>query len=229
VRALVLVPLLAGCVVSPSAHPDACGDDGSCPAGRRCVQPDGIEPGFCVPDDADAGPGCVPVAETCDGADQDCDDEIDEDFDLTTPERCGACNETCTPPNGMCLPVGDGTFECGSECDRTRFTDCGADLCVDVMTDERHCGGCGVVCDDGEDCVDGACACGGSGPDCDGTTTSTCCGTRCVNLNDDPDHCGACGDACANRVECMEQVCGCDDCRAPRSCVDLVVGCVGGG
>ena len=245
-RALWIVPLLAGCVVSPGAHPDACGEGGSCPAGRRCVQPDGIEPGFCVPDEGalDAGPGdagsgeqdagdagapdagCVSVTETCDGTDEDCDDDVDEDFDLMGTEHCGRCNNPCTPPNDMCLPVGDGTFACGSDCDRTRFTDCGPDLCVDVMTDERHCGACGNQCDDGEDCVDGACSCGGAGPDCAGDTTSTCCGTRCVDLNTDADHCGACRDACAGGVSCSEQTCGCGDCREPGACVALA--CVGG-
>ncbi len=243
---LALALLLGACSVDPGAHPSACGEGDTCPAGRRCFHPDGVEQGYCVVDD-----DCEPTDEVCNGADDDCDDDVDEGFamvaelcnevdddcdgrvdetfDLTTAERCGGCERACVAPNPMCVPDGSGGVDCGSMCDRTRFTDCGADLCVDPMSDERHCGGCGVRCDPGEDCVEGACRCGGlaTGEDCAGTTASTCCGTRCVDLNTDPEHCGACADRCARsggtRVACADGRCDCGDCREPRGCLNLLL------
>ncbi len=36
------------------------------------------------------------------------------------------------------------------------LNDC-TDICVDLQTDAHHCGGCGVVCKEGDICQDGAC------------------------------------------------------------------------
>ena len=53
-------------------------------------------------------------AEVCNELDEDCDDEIDEDFDLLTDVgNCGECDEVCAPPNtaesacagGVCFVV----------------------------------------------------------------------------------------------------------------------------
>jgi len=52
--------------------------------------------------------------EACDGRDNDCDHEVDEDFNLAADvEHCGACNRPCRLPNvvehecveGVCVPV----------------------------------------------------------------------------------------------------------------------------
>ncbi|MCB9593039.1 MAG: hypothetical protein H6719_09930 [Sandaracinaceae bacterium] len=224
-RPVAIALLLVGCAVDAGAHPNACDDDGACPPGRHCHRPEGVESGLCVLDE-DA---CVATTEICNGVDDDCDGDVDEGFDLHVPERCGACDRVCTAPNSMCVPDGSGGFTCGSTCDPMRFTDCGADTCVDTSTDEAHCGGCGVRCDPGEDCVEGACRCGGvaGGEDCAGTVASTCCGTRCVDLNTSSDHCGSCNAACGMsggaRVSCAEQVCDCGDCRAPNRCLNLIL------
>ena len=55
--------------------------------------------------------------ETCDGLDNDCDTEVDEDYDLTTdPLNCGACGYDCRVefPNAVvsCSPGTSGTGEC---------------------------------------------------------------------------------------------------------------------
>ncbi len=90
-------------------------------------------------------------------------------------------------------------------------------LCVDVLHDPAHCGGCGLGCAKELVCIEGTCAvaCG---------LTATACGPVCSVLATDPEHCGACDHACAPGVACVggacvpdcaagEQVCG-------ESCVD---------
>jgi len=57
----------------------------------------------------------VPTAELCNGLDDDCDGEVDEDFDLTSDQRhCGACNEPCGA-NDVCLE---------SACEEAAWTSC---------------------------------------------------------------------------------------------------------
>lgn len=65
---VALVLASAACGGGSSPEPDA-GDDGHVP------MPDGGTEDA----EVDAGPTCVPVAETCDTLDQDCDGEVDED------------------------------------------------------------------------------------------------------------------------------------------------------
>ena len=90
-------------------------------------------------------------------------------------------------------------------------------VCVDVLHDPRHCGGCGLGCPEALVCIAGECgvACG---------PTATACGPVCAVLENDAQHCGACEHACAPGVACVggscvpdcaegEQVCG-------ESCVD---------
>ncbi len=52
---------------------------------------------------ADTSPMCVPSTETCNGADDDCDGSVDEDFDLTAdPSNCGSCGNRCRGGNSTC-------------------------------------------------------------------------------------------------------------------------------
>ncbi|MEZ4453385.1 MAG: MXAN_6577-like cysteine-rich protein [Nannocystaceae bacterium] len=90
--------------------------------------------------------------------------------------------------------------------------------CVDLGHDPGHCGGCGLACDDGLACVEGACdlACGAS---------STPCGGSCRDLEVDPEHCGACDHACPPGVGCADGVCAleCGEGQAAcgEACVEL--------
>jgi hypothetical protein len=63
-------------------------------------------------------------------------------------------------------------------------TRCG-DRCVDLKTNERHCGSCRNRCG----------------------TKQTCCGGRCVNLKRSERHCGRCSNRCAEGQECVEGMC----------------------
>jgi len=84
----------------------------------------------CLPTryDANGAPedGCEAVCvvsndgvEICDGIDNDCDFEIDEDFDLTRVDQCGGCNTSCDVPNATpeCVEA-NGWYTCHiAECD----------------------------------------------------------------------------------------------------------------
>ncbi len=179
----------------------------------------------------DFNPAVRPFADedSCNGADDDCDDVVDEvvrardpspgvfegcvraagspasiDYDLTRPsyEHCGGCGMT-TQTNQDC---------CG-----------GALTAIDVP---ESCGGCGFECGPRTTCVANgedegggifACACaadpmGGTWDDCDrslerGLPIGDGCET---NLDTDPLHCGSCGHACGARQTCVDGTCTCD-------------------
>jgi hypothetical protein len=65
-------------------------------------------------------------------------------------------------------------------------TRCGL-RCVNVRTNERHCGSCFNRC----------------------RSTQTCCKGRCVNLQTNERHCGSCLNRCAEGEECVGGVCQC--------------------
>lgn len=77
---------------------------------------------------------------------------------------------------------------------------CGG-TCLDVQSDNAHCGDCTVRCGDTEHCVKGQCR-----PGC--APNETACAGHCVDLTTDPSSCGACGNACGDRVSCIGGVCG---------------------
>jgi Stigma-specific protein, Stig1 len=63
-------------------------------------------------------------------------------------------------------------------------TRCG-DRCVNLQTNERHCGSCRNRC----------------------ASKQTCCNGRCVNLQQNENHCGSCSNHCAAGEECVGGVC----------------------
>ncbi|MBK06267.1 MAG: hypothetical protein CL920_28230 [Deltaproteobacteria bacterium] len=73
--------------------------------------------------------------------------------------------------------------------------------CVDVLTDVKNCGGCGLACEPGETCFDGVC-----GPTLCAAGKIRC-ADGCVDITSDRVHCGACGNICDTGFTCQQGVC----------------------
>ena len=82
-------------------------------------------------------PGCEPLAEMCNGLDEDCDGVVDEG---------GGRSVGCAP--GERCSAGDCVCPTGSVC---------GGRCVDLESSFSHCGSCGNSCSAGEACIDGGC------------------------------------------------------------------------
>jgi hypothetical protein len=130
-----------GCETNVALDPQNCGT-----CGKSCAAPNaqttcvsgGCAIVSCSPQyyDLNGNPadGCeyqcayaTPGPETCDGTDEDCDGQIDEDFDLQSdPNNCGNCGTTCgSATGGLCC----------------------AGICK--SSDPQNCGACGQVCTPG--------------------------------------------------------------------------------
>lgn len=148
--------------------------------------------------------------------------------------HCGKCwnqcrnHEVCN--SGSCKSPSAKT--CSPACDANRR--CCGEACIDVLTDPKNCGTCGVACPDGIACVDGKCdvkpTCQCSdGKVCDengdcvvkcGSSLcrpdESCCGNTCTTL-DTVKHCGSCDNACqGNAPFCQYGACA-DKC-SPQTC-----------
>ncbi|RLB57427.1 MAG: hypothetical protein DRJ42_00375 [Deltaproteobacteria bacterium] len=166
---------------------------------------------------------CVPRAESCNAADDDCDGMIDEGFDIMAdPENCGRCGTSCgvDPANAAAMCT---MGVCGLDCD-AGFDDCDGDRsngCEASTTEPARCGSCTTACG----VTRSLCQTLGGSSTCVATcaTGTTLCGeTRCVNTEDDPANCGDCDMACSAPMNaepaCVERACavscdaGFDDC-----------------
>ncbi|WP_437297600.1 MXAN_6577-like cysteine-rich protein [Sorangium sp. So ce426] len=138
-------------------------------------------------------------------------------------EHCGACGDACEEGqlcvNGRCSGGGgEGGRELGTgvgggeECGEGQ-SDCSGQ-CVNLETDLRNCGDCGVECAEGHVCADGSCACAGDLTECDGA---------CVDVLSDRRNCGECESSCAPAQSCVAGVCTCPAGLAAcgRACADL--------
>ena len=107
--------------------------------------------------------------------------EVVEDGDASdAPQTAYVCNGA-----GTC---GMGLTACGN-------------VCANVATDEKNCGGCGVACAVGSVCTAGSCA-----PlVCD--TDQLACDGACASVHSDPLNCGTCGNACAAGQTCGGGAC----------------------
>lgn len=148
-----------GCAGAPAcASNDGCitaWKDDACKANPRCdaassvcifdaLDKDGDThtPPICGGDDCnDGAPGIHPGAdESCNGIDDDCDGATDEEIPGTLP-LCDALH-ACTSGACTCKPE--------NSC---------SGACVDLSTDPKNCGTCGITCVAGGACTSGKCAC----------------------------------------------------------------------
>ena len=131
---------------------------------------------------------------------------------MTDDNNCKLCGIRCDEDDGACgtnrpphtrygcvggecrnIKCEDRTVDCNGDVG----TGCGGDGCeVGVTADRDNCGGCGVRCKDGEEClnVDGnglACV-----VPCEDTGFTYCPDERCRDLLNDVAACGRCGNEC---------------------------------
>ena len=102
--------------------------------------------GDCNEDSSEVHPGAL---ELCDDSDNDCDNEIDETFDLNSDAKnCGECGKACQPDNafGKCVAQECKVEDCFSgfgDCNDKAFDGCE----IETAGDADNCGECGAVCD----------------------------------------------------------------------------------
>ncbi|MBL8916930.1 MAG: hypothetical protein JNM17_39870 [Archangium sp.] len=138
--------------------------------------------------------------EQCDRIDNDCDNRIDEDFDLTSnPLHCGMCNRACSAPfaTTSCTASNCGIVSCNAG--RANCNGQYVDGCeVDTQNTLAHCGGCNQACAPANAtprCNAGMCqiqSCNANYQNCNGTQSDGC----EVNTTNNISHCGACNSPC---------------------------------
>lgn len=188
------------CVADRCLPEDAgpgCGDNSDCPAGQVCAHaPGGASaciPGITLEDcSANAREACDIAREIVGGNPSFCAGGIHLE--------CAASGPVCSDCGGEAsCDIDDGCDEqdagpdMGGSCD-DGLQRCDDGECHDTETDPDHCGACGLACEAGRVCTDGACGCEEGQTDCgdDG----------CRDTSSDRDHCGACGAACGAGEVC---------------------------
>ncbi|WP_338872367.1 MXAN_6577-like cysteine-rich protein [Myxococcus stipitatus] len=135
----------------------------------------------------------------------------------TDIDECAEGTDTCAPAE-VCVNL-PGSYLCLPSCLPPRMT-CDGE-CVDVLSNNSHCGTCGNVCAAGTSCTLGVCL----PPAC--LPPRMTCGGACVDVLSDNNHCGTCGNVCAAGTTCTAGVCLPPVCLPPRmtcdgECVDVL-------
>jgi len=160
--------------------------------------------------DSDGDGGCSPdAAEICNGRDDDCDGETDEDFDLSRdPENCGECGNECSYPGG--IPACDAGHCVMKDCE-IYYQD----------LDGKEANGCEYYCrpTDLYDYCNGRYA-PGTTPGDGGPADDNCNGSfdEDADLDNDPENCGECGLVCSfvhGTSLCVEGECELAACTGP--------------
>jgi len=206
---MLFIRLLRSCATVSCADGESCAEAGCAPID---VPPASLPAWTGSPPPRDGGVEdaglCEPVAESCNGLDDDCDGDVDEDFELTTdPSHCGACDVSCSdrPHSAGSCAAGVCTLTCDTgwdDCDGMVATGCEADL-----ASPRSCGSCATACAAATPLCDPAMGCvSGCSP------PTMRCGDTCVDTSADPLHCGDCDGACPEPAHgaptCAGSTCG---------------------
>ncbi|CAK9782439.1 unnamed protein product [Cutaneotrichosporon oleaginosum] len=155
----------------------------------------------------------------------------------------GGCTSTKTDPNNLAGASGavlGSRQSCGRQCglfDKNQYCDNGVCLCRDTgrptctsgtacpdfQTNSWNCGGCGIFCEYGTECVGAMCLA------CPPERPNSCPNDACVNFLNDTRNCGECARSCPSSAECIDGACVCQgantvlcgDKRAPW-CADIM-------
>lgn len=100
----------------------------------------------------------------------------------------------------------------------------GIDGCVDLISNNAHCGACGVSCGPSQTCVGASCQCLAGLGDCDRFPEN-----GCETPLNKPVHCGACGTTCGPGESCVDGACVCGEQVSPagRVCKEGLTCCNG--
>ena len=188
----------------------------------------------------DEGVPCVRGKCGCEGGKVPCNGRC---VDLMSDDdNCGECGIKCSeiPIKDPCVPVppqtvyGCGMGKCGVLRCKRNTADCNGDLPTElcksdgcevsnIASDPKNCGGCGIECAPGEECVAEE-----TGSYCGipcAKYNRTLCDVECRDLLNDADSCGACGFICP--AAGPNQTRGCEKGVCAYGCVEGFADCNG--